>query len=189
MRDEFRDNHRYAVVVQDLATQWSGSYPCKTKSSMPFGGMVEYQVLPGIFLGHMLIARRIWKRCILIADLKDLEMMDAPEIYYRRIKANEVLISQKMTNSFSHSKMEQQNCQGETSNSEYRLQGGNTFVRSENLSGEIQGEPGSLNRQNLLMTLKPAMIFGQSKGISSIVITLNHECNSMCRKKKRFPFH
>ena len=27
------NNHRYAVVVQDLATQWLQSYPCKTKSS------------------------------------------------------------------------------------------------------------------------------------------------------------
>ena len=30
---ESRDYHRYAVVVQDLATQWIQSYPCKTKSS------------------------------------------------------------------------------------------------------------------------------------------------------------
>ena len=30
---ESRDNHRDAVVVQDLATQWTQSYPCKTKSS------------------------------------------------------------------------------------------------------------------------------------------------------------
>ena len=30
---EARDNHKYAVVVQDLATQWVQSYPCKTKSS------------------------------------------------------------------------------------------------------------------------------------------------------------
>ena len=30
---ESRDNHRYAVVVQDLATRWIQSYPCKTKSS------------------------------------------------------------------------------------------------------------------------------------------------------------
>ena len=28
-----RDNHRDAVVVQDLATQWLRSYPCKTKTS------------------------------------------------------------------------------------------------------------------------------------------------------------
>ena len=30
---ESRKNHRYAVVVQDLATQWLQSYPCKTKTS------------------------------------------------------------------------------------------------------------------------------------------------------------
>ena len=30
---ESRNNHRYAVVVQDLATQWIQAYPCKTKKS------------------------------------------------------------------------------------------------------------------------------------------------------------
>ena len=30
---ESRDNHRHAVVVQDLATQWLQSYPCKSKNS------------------------------------------------------------------------------------------------------------------------------------------------------------
>ena len=30
---ESRNNHRYAVVVQDLATQWNQSYPCKTQTS------------------------------------------------------------------------------------------------------------------------------------------------------------
>ena len=30
---ESRNNHRHAVVVQDLATQWIQSYPCTTKSS------------------------------------------------------------------------------------------------------------------------------------------------------------
>ena len=29
---ESRNNHRFAVVVQDLATQWIQSYPCKTKT-------------------------------------------------------------------------------------------------------------------------------------------------------------
>ena len=29
---ESRNNHRYAVVVQDLATQWLQSCPCKTKT-------------------------------------------------------------------------------------------------------------------------------------------------------------
>ena len=30
---ESRNNHRYAVVAQDLASQWLQSFPCKTKSS------------------------------------------------------------------------------------------------------------------------------------------------------------
>ena len=30
---ESRNNHQYAVVVQDLATQWIQSYPCKNKNS------------------------------------------------------------------------------------------------------------------------------------------------------------
>ena len=30
---ESRNNHRYAVVVQDLATQWIQAYPCETRTS------------------------------------------------------------------------------------------------------------------------------------------------------------
>ena len=30
---ESRNNHRYAIVVQDLATQWIQAYPCKTQTS------------------------------------------------------------------------------------------------------------------------------------------------------------
>ena len=30
---ELRNNHRYAVVVQDLTTQWNQSYPCNAKTS------------------------------------------------------------------------------------------------------------------------------------------------------------
>ena len=35
---ESRNNHRYAVVVQDLATQWLQSNPCKNKN---FPGVAE----------------------------------------------------------------------------------------------------------------------------------------------------
>ena len=30
---ESRNNHRFAIMVQDMATQWIQSYPCKTKTS------------------------------------------------------------------------------------------------------------------------------------------------------------
>ena len=217
---ESRNNHRYAVVVQDLPTQWIQSYPCKTKTSqetqrslqkflepkrnpkvtntdnslefgkscedlswnhctstahrsetngiaeravrrvkegtsaivlqsglkiggqipwnvksiwrnvqdllsdgktpyerrfgkpfkgpiIPFGSLVEYysisakdqsrihqfgkKVLPGLFLGYALYAGGIWKGDVLVADLEELETMDASEIYSKRLNAKEVI--------------------------------------------------------------------------------------------------
>ena len=38
---ESRHNHRYAIVVQDLATQWIQSYPCKTKTSQETQGSLQ----------------------------------------------------------------------------------------------------------------------------------------------------
>ena len=62
---------------------------------IPFGAMVEYhpisdkdlsrlhqfgpKVLPGIFLGYALHAERIWKGDVLVADIEELEQMDASE--------------------------------------------------------------------------------------------------------------
>ena len=219
---ESRNNHRYAVVVQDLATQWTQAYQCKTKTSqetqrslqkflepernpkviytdnllefgkacedvswnhctspphrsetggiaeravrrvkedtsavllqsglncklvglllnvilicetsqiyylmgrrlmkdvfgqpfkgpiIPFGSFVEYhlitakdqsrihqfgkKVLPGLFFGYALYAGRIWKGDVLVADLEELETMDASEIYSKRLNAKEVTI-------------------------------------------------------------------------------------------------
>ena len=67
---------------------------------IPFGAMVEHhpisakglsrlrqfgpKVLPGIFIRHALHAGRIWKGDILVADIEELEQMDASEIHARR---------------------------------------------------------------------------------------------------------
>ena len=225
---ESRNNHRYAVVVQDLATQWIQAYPCKTKTSqetqrslqkfleperkpkviytdnslefgkacedlswnhctstphrsetngiaeravrrvkegtsavllqwglneswwadsmecytylrnvtdllsdgktpyerrfgqpfegpvVPFGSLVEYhpitakdqsrihqfgkKVLPGLFLGYALYAGGIWKGDVLVADLEELETMDASEIYSKRLNAKEVIFPKERGN-------------------------------------------------------------------------------------------
>ena len=159
---ESRNKHRYAIVVQELATRWIQSYPCKTKTSqeterslqkflepkrkpkiiypnnslefgkacedlswnhctstphrrfgqpvkgpiIPCGSLVEYlpltakyqsrihqfgkKVSPGLFLGYALYAGGIWKGDVLIADLEELETMDASEIYSKRLNAKEV---------------------------------------------------------------------------------------------------
>ena len=216
---ESRNNHRYAVVVQDMATQWLQSHPCKTKTCqetqkslkfleptrkpkvsyndflefgksceelswnhctstprrsethgiaeravrrvkqgtsaellqsgldkkwycylrkiqdllsdgttpyerrfgipfygpvIPFRAMVEYhpisakdlsrlhqfgpKVLPGVFLGYALNAECNWKEDIPVADIEELEQMDASEIHARRLNAKEVLTPQRSGN-------------------------------------------------------------------------------------------
>ena len=233
---ESRNNHRYAVVVQDLATQWIQSYPCKTKTSqeterslqkfldpdrkprviytdnsLEFGkacedltwnhctstphrsetnGIAEravrrvkegtsavllqsglneswwadsmdchtYQrniqdllsddktpyerrfgkpfkdrsfrlvhwlsitlsakdqsrihqfgkkILPGLFLGYALYAGGIWKDDILVADIEDLETMDASGIYAKRLNAKEVIFHTKKENSYFQSQVDE----------------------------------------------------------------------------------
>ena len=102
--------------VQDLLADGKTPYerrfgePFKGPT-IPFGAMVEYhrsslkehmkvhqfgkKVLPGIVLGYELIAEEIWKGGILIADLEDVEKLDASDNYPRRINAKEVLLRRK----------------------------------------------------------------------------------------------
>ena len=48
-------------------------------------------MLPGLFLGYALYAGGIWKGDVLIADLEELETMDASEIYSKRLNGKEVI--------------------------------------------------------------------------------------------------
>ena len=75
---------------------------------IPFGSLVEYhpitakdqsrthqfgkKVLPELFLGYALYAGGIWKSDVLIADVEELETMDASEIYSKRLNAKEVIL-------------------------------------------------------------------------------------------------
>ena len=49
------------------------------------------KVLPGLFLGYALYAGGIWKGDVLIADIEELETMDASEIYSKRLNVEEVI--------------------------------------------------------------------------------------------------
>ena len=78
---------------------------------IPFCSLVEYhpitakdqsrihqfgkKVLPGWFLGYALYAGGIWKGDVLIADLEELETMDASEIYSKRLIVQEVIFSHR----------------------------------------------------------------------------------------------
>ena len=49
------------------------------------------KVLPGLFLGYALYAGGIWEGDMLVADIEELETMDASEIYSKRLNAKEVI--------------------------------------------------------------------------------------------------
>ena len=53
------------------------------------------KVLPGLWIGYALYAGGIWKGDVLIADLEELETMDASEIYSKRLNAKEVIFPKK----------------------------------------------------------------------------------------------
>ena len=53
------------------------------------------RVLSGIFIGYVLIAGGIWTGAMLVADVSELENLDASEIRARRLNAKEVLMSKK----------------------------------------------------------------------------------------------
>ena len=104
--------HTYLRNLQDLLSD--GKTPYKRRFGetfkgpfIPFGSLVEYypisakdqsrihqfgkKVLPGLFLGYALYAGGIWKGDILVADIEELETMDAPEIYSKRLNEKEAI--------------------------------------------------------------------------------------------------
>ena len=54
------------------------------------------KVLPGVFPGYALYAGRIWKGDVLVADLEELERMDASETYSKRLNAKEVILPKEI---------------------------------------------------------------------------------------------
>ena len=55
------------------------------------------QVLPGIFLSCVMYAGGIWKGDIMVADIEDLEEMDASVLHDRRLNAKEVFSAEVET--------------------------------------------------------------------------------------------
>ena len=109
----------YLRNIQDLLSD--GKTPYERRFGKPFQGpiiplvsLVEYypisakdqsrihqfgkKVLPGLFLGYALYAGGIWKGDVLIADLEELETMDASEIYCKRLNAKEVIFPKENGN-------------------------------------------------------------------------------------------
>ena len=101
----------YLRNIQDLLSDGKTPYERRFGQPfngpiIPFGSLVEYypitakdqsrihqfgkKVLLGLFLGYALYAGGIWKGDIMVADIEELEKMDAWDIYTKRLNAKEV---------------------------------------------------------------------------------------------------
>ena len=108
--------HTYLRNIQDLLSDGKTPYerrfgkPFK-RPIIPFGSLVEYypitakeqsrihqfgkKVLPGIFLGYEVIAKRIWKGDFSDSRFGRIRKLNASEIHPRRLNAKEVLLTPK----------------------------------------------------------------------------------------------
>ena len=172
------------------------------RTSDNLGAMVEYhptskedksrlhqfgpKVLPGMFLGYVLYAG-IWKGDIMIADIEELEEMDASELHARRLNAKEVLTP-----------MKGDNFRSPVADGTVTTLGGDrsfrpsTLIRDHPEQGEEQEVFEEHQTDSLLQRLfkmtqhgtmrKPEMISGLLREILFVALTRNPESNCTCRK-------
>ena len=78
---------------------------CKSSWS-PIGSLKSFILT---ILGYALYAGRIWKGDVLVADIEELETMDASEIYSKRLNAKEVIFPQEKGEFIFQSQMDESN--------------------------------------------------------------------------------
>ena len=109
--------YTYLRNVTDLLSD--GKTPCERRFGqpfkgpiIPFGSLVDYhpktakdqsrihqfgkEVVPGLFPGYAPYAGRSWKGDVLVADVEELETMDASDIYSERLNAKKVINPKNM---------------------------------------------------------------------------------------------
>ena len=204
--------YTYLRNVTDLLSDGKTPYerrfgqPCRGPI-IPFGSLVEYysktakdqsrihqfgkKVLPGLFLGDALYAVGIWKGDVLVADVEELETMDASEVYSKRLNAKEVIFPKE---------------KGEfifpIADGRIKTLGGDQDLRTSTLVRHrpIQGEnhvdylgesEGSLPQphDSFLDAGEAINDFGHCQETSFSAITLNQESNFTRRKKNHSLFH
>ena len=82
---ESRDNHRYAVVVQDSVTHWIQSYPCKTKTSQVTEGSLS-QFLGSSHKSEVIYTDLNWNLKNKVHGIAAPETNDLAERTVRRVK-------------------------------------------------------------------------------------------------------
>ena len=168
---------------------------------IPFGSLVEYhpitskdqsrihqfgkKVLPALFLGYALYAGGIWKGDVLIADLEELETMDASEIYSIRLNAKEVIFPKQGEFIFGSKPLE------EIRNWEHPPWYGIDQFNEKVILTFLENQKGLFHnlKTHFRMPVKQWTIFGPCREASYTAITLNRESNFTRRERNHSLFH
>ena len=150
--------------------------------------------LAGIFLGCVLYAGGIWKGDIMVADIEEVEEMDASERIRtprQRLNAKELSRRWKVTILYSRSQKEQLKSLEEINVWEHPPQSGIVQNEERNKKFFEENQMNSLlqplfKRTPHAMMRKLKMISGPFQAILFTVITLNPESNCTCREKNHF---
>ena len=103
--------------IFSILVHWLSNPPYYCKGTSQESINLERKVLLGLFLGYALYACGIWKGDMMVADIEELEAMDASEIYSKRTQCKGSNISQrKWKNSFSSRRWDESNLQEEIRN-------------------------------------------------------------------------
>ena len=166
----------------------------------PFGSLVEYypisakdqsrihqfgkKVLPGWFLGYALYAGGIWKGDVLVADLEELETMDASEIYSKRLNAKEAIFP-KEKGEFIFPIADGRNKPLGGNHQDLRT---STSIRQRPIQGESHLDFLGESEGSFWMPVKQLMIFGPCQETSFTAIALNPESSFTRRERNHSLF-
>ena len=128
------------------------------------------KVLPGIFVGYVLYVGGIWKGDIFVADIEELEEMDASELHARQFHNPDC--GWNSQNTWRISTSETIRLKSGTSQTEEK----NKIIFEENQKGLLQ--PHFTTHRCVMV--KQEMISGPFQGTLFTVITLNPESNCTC---------
>ena len=201
----------YLRHIQDLLSD--GKTPYETRFGIPFkgpiipfGSLVEYycisakdqsqihqfgkKVLPGLFLGYALYAGGIWKGDVLIADLEELETMDASEIYSKRLNAKEVIFPKEGEFIFPIADGRIKPLE-EIKTWEHPPWYGLVQFKERVTLTFLENQKGLFHNltTHFRLPVKQFTIFGPCREASYTAITLNHESNFTRRDKNHSLFH
>ena len=158
-----------------------------SQESIKFGK----KVLPGLFSGYALYARGIWKGDVMVADIEELETMDASETSSKRLNAKEVIFPKENGKSICPVADERIKLLAEMRNWEHPTWYGNTQFEEKVKGIFLENQNGLFHhlKTHFRVRVQRYMIYGPCEETSYTAITLNLESNFTRREKNHSLFH